>query len=325
MSTGICSCGTPTFGNLGDPNCVISQSVLAMPIFIPRYKADGTRNTIDLAVDPLTYLNPAGIAGDYATLGAYIRDRVENSEWDAQERLYPSPRIEEPSFERTDVIYEVAASTTKYATGLGGVRTWNMQLWGDSATYVMYRELKKFGCSALDVFYIDINGAIWGIKDDETTSVIRGYEMGSNTWEVFKQLATSTTVAKLNITFDLSNSECEENSYAITATELGYQATTLRGLISAYIDVDNTDLSTVVANVKTSYGTAKTASMVVGLDDADFIVTDALGTVLPHTGTVENPNGTYTIAMTSPLTVTDIYTVKVVTPTYDVTNGTFTA
>ena len=261
----------------------------------------------------------------YATLGAYIRDRVENSEWDAQSRLYPSGKVEEPSFERTDPIYEVAASTTKYATGLGGVRTWNMQLWGDRATYTMYRELKKFGCSALDVIYIDINGALWGVKDSEQSTEIRGYEMGANTWDVFNQLATSTTVSKLNITFDLANDECEENSYAITASELGYSGTTLRGLISAYIDVDNTDLSTVVATVNTSYGTAKTAQKVVGLDDADFIVTDALGAVLPHTGTVENPNGTYTIAMTSPLTVTDIYTVKVVTPTYDVTNGTFTA
>jgi hypothetical protein len=325
MSTGICSCGTPTFGNLARPNCVISQKALAFPIMIPRYKSDGSRNTIDLAVDPLTYLDAEGNAGSFATLGAYIKDRIENSEWDAQERFYPMPRVENATFERTENVYEVAPSTTKYATGLGGVRTWNMELWGSDSAYQIYRELKKFGCSSLDVFYIDLDGAIWGIKDNDQNSVIRGYEMGSNTWDVFKQLATDTTVPKLNITFDLSNAECEENSYAITASELGYQATTLRGLISAWIAVDNTDLSTVVATVNTSYGSAQTTQKVVGLVDADFIVTNALGTVLAHTGTVENPNGTYTISMTAPLTVTDAYTVKVVTPTYDVTNGTFTA
>lgn len=325
MSTGICSCGTPTFGNTARPNCVISQGALAMPILIPRYKADGSRNTIDLAVDPLTYLNPAGIAGDYATLGAYIRDKVENSEWDAQERYYPMPRVENATFERTDKVYEVAPSTTKYATGLGGIRTWNMELWGDNSAFQIYRELKKFGCSDLDVFYIDLAGAIWGIKDDDKTSVIRGYEMGPNTWDVFKQLATDTTVGKLNVTFDLSNAECEENSYAITAEELGYQATSLRGLISAYVAVDNTDLSTVVATVSTFYGTAADSQKVLGLEDAEFIVTDALDAVLPHTGTVENGDGVYTITMTAPLTVTDVYTVNVVTPTYDVTGGDFVA
>ena len=326
MSTGICSCGTPTFGNLARPNCVISQGALAFPVIIPRYKADGTRNTIDLAVDPLTYLDPDGNAGNYATLGAYIKDRIENSAWDAQERFYPMPRVENATFERTEQTYEVAPSTTKYKIdGIGGVRTWNMELWGKDAVNQIYRELKKFGCSSLDVFYIDIQGAIWAIKDDEKTSVIRGYEMGSNTWDVFKDYATDTTVEKLKITFDLSNAECEENSYAITASELGYQATTLRGLISAWIDVDNTDLSTVVATVNTSYGSAMESQKVVGLEDADFIVLDALNAVLPHTGTVENPNGTYTITMTAPLTVTDTYTVQVVTPTYDVSNGTFVA
>ena len=325
MSTGICSCGTPTFGNLARPNCVISQKALAFPIMIPRYKADGSRNTIDLAADPLTYLNPLGVAGDYATLGAYIKAKIEDSEWDAQERFYPMPRVENATFERTENVYEVAPSTTKYATGLGGVRTWNMELWGSDSAYQIYRELKKFGCSSLDVFYVDLGGAIWGIKDNDQDSVIRGYEMGSNTWDVFKQLATDTTVPKLNITFDLSNAECEENSYAITSEELGYQATSLRGLISGWVDADNTDLSTIVATVNTYYGSAKVSQKIVGLVDADFIIKDAAGTVLAHTGTVENPNGTYTITMTAPLTVTDAYTVKVVTPTYDVANGSIIA
>ena len=75
MSSVICSCTASTFGNLARPNCVISQKALAFPVISPRYKADGSRNTIDLSVDPLTYLNPAGVAGDYATLGAYMKEQ----------------------------------------------------------------------------------------------------------------------------------------------------------------------------------------------------------------------------------------------------------
>ena len=55
MSTGICSCGSPSFGNTGRPNCVIEQKVLAFPVIAPRFKKDGSRNTIDLAQDPLDY------------------------------------------------------------------------------------------------------------------------------------------------------------------------------------------------------------------------------------------------------------------------------
>ena len=61
--------------------------------------------------------------------------------------------------------------------------------------------------------------------------------------------------------------------------------------------------------------------------DADFIVEDAAapGVPLAHTGTVENPDGTYTITMTAALTATDTYIVKGSATGYDVTDGSFVA
>lgn len=325
MSEAICSCETPAYGNLGRTNCVIEQGALSSILIVPRYKADGTRNTLDLAVDPLTLLNPAGVAGDYATMGAYIKDKTDNAAWPAQERFYPSPRVRNATFERTETAYETAASGEKFRLSSGGVRSKKMELWAKDAVSQIYRELKKFGCTELDEYDVDVNGAIWGIKDDATTSVIRGYEMATETFDVFKDYATDASVNKLMLSFDLDNAECEENSYAITANELGYKATALKGLISGYTSSDNTDLSTVVVDVTTRYGSASTYQPIVGLLDANFIVTDAIGTVLAHAGTVENPDGTYTIDMTAPLTVTDVYTVNVVTTTYDVAGSSFTA
>ena len=326
MSTGICSCETPAFGNMARPNCVIEQKALAFPVIVPRYKADGTRNTIDLAVDPLLLLNPAGVAGDYATIGAYIKDKTDNAAWDAQERFYPMPKVENASFERTETVYETAPSTQKYKLDSGGVRSWKMELWAKDSVFQIYRELKKFGCSELDVFYIDVAGAIWGIKDDASTSVIRGYEMSSETWDVFKDYATDTTVSKLMVSFDLENSECEENSYAITSDELGYKATALKGLISGYTSADNTDLSTIVVDVTTRYGSASTYQPIVGLLLANFLVVDSLAGAVAVTSVTENPNGTYTLATTAPMTVTDTYTVNVVdASTYDVASSSFVA
>jgi hypothetical protein len=327
MSTGICSCETPAFGNMARPNCVIEQGTLSFPIIVPRYKADGSRNTLDLAVDPLTLLNPAGVAGDYATMGAYIKDRIENSAWSAQERFYPLPKVKNATFERSETVYETSANGEKYKiAGVGGVRSKKMELWAKDAVSQLYRELKKFGCSELDEFDVDVNGAIWGIKDDASNSVIRGYEMSSETWDVFKDYATDTTVNKLMISFDLENSECEENSYAITAEELGYKATSLKGLISGYASADNTDLSTVVVDVTTRYGSASTYQPIVGLLSANFLVVDTLAGPVAVTTVTENPNGTYTLAMTAPLTVTDTYTVIVLdTPTYDIASSSFVA
>jgi len=313
MSSGICSCESPTFGNMGRPNCVIEQKALAFPMFFPRFKANGDRNTIDLAS---------------ATLGQDIKDLINAT--DPQERLYPMPRVESSTFDRTDTVYETAPSTRKYKIeGVGNVRTWAMELWAKSATHNMLRELKKFGCSDIDAFYVDIAGAIWGILDKVTDTVLRGYEVSTETFDAFKIYATETTVGKIAVSFDLDSDECEENSYAITADELGYKATTLAGLISAYSVSDNPDLLTLSVDVHTFYGTAKKRKPVVGLLDAAFVVKDSGGVIIVHTtaALVENPDGTYllTFEVGTPLIAAGDYTVDVVAAGYEVASSAFTA
>ena len=328
MSTGICSCGSPSFGNTGRPNCVIEQKVLAFPVIAPRYKKDGSRNTIDLAQDPLTIADSNGDTGNYATIGAYILDRVENTNWDAQDRLYPLPKVENNVVERTETVYETTPSGTKYKIdGVGGVISFSFQLWGKDSVAQIQRELNKFGCSDVDFFYVDIAGAMWGIKDDSSNCVIRGYEISADTWDVFKVWATDTTVNKLSISFDLDNDECVENSYAYTADELGYKATSLKGLISARSISDNTDLTTVVVKVEADNGSACDYYDVAGLTGANFEIANASAPTvgLPNTGAVESPDGTYTVTMSSALVASDSYIVKVTASGYDVASSTFTA
>ena len=83
MGQVICSCDNPAFANLGRPNCVIEMKAVAFPIIVPRFKADGTRNTIDLTS---------------ATLGADIKALIQTSTA-LMERLYPFPRMENITFE----------------------------------------------------------------------------------------------------------------------------------------------------------------------------------------------------------------------------------
>lgn len=326
MSTGICSCEEKKFGNTGRPNCVIEQKALAFPIVVPRFGSNGSRNSLDLSVDPTTLLDPNGDAGNYASFGDYIKDKCENPAWAAEDRFYCMPRVESATFERTETVYETAPSTRKYKVeGVGGVRTWAMQLWAKAAVSGMHRELSNYGCSELDVFYVDIAGAIWGIKDDSTTSVIRGYEMSAETWDVFKEYATDTTVGKLMVSFDLDNEECEENSYGITAGELGYKATSLKGLISAYSTAEDPTDTTIEVVLITGYGTASKAGTITGLDNAAFTVTSDISGELAHTvAAVESPDGTYLLTMDVALVSGHVITVDTIANGYSVDSTKFT-
>jgi len=323
-----CNCGDVKFPNMGRPNCVIEQKTMAMPWFRSKFKKDGTKNYIDVNADPSTILDSNGAAGNYATLGDYVKDLAQNPNWDASERLYPLPRVEGATFERTETVFETAPSTKKYKIdGVGGVRTMAFQLWAKDAVNQLYRELKTVGCNDLEFYLIDIASTVWGIMDDPSTGLVRGYDLSAETFDVFKDYATDTTVQKLNVSVDFDNEECEENSYAITADELGFKATQIKGLQSASIVADNTDLSTIVATVSTGFLTAQNPGKVVGMLDAAFIVEDlaAPGVPLAHTGTVENPDGTYTISMTVALTATNTYIIKASATGYDIADGSFEA
>lgn len=311
MSATICSCGDPTFGNLGRPNCVIEMKAIAFPIIIPRYKADGvTRNTINV-------LSP--------TLGADIQALVSAST-PSTERIYPFPRCENVTTSRTETVFETAASTRKYKIqGVGGVRSFLFELWGKEAANQILRELKKYGCTEVDFFLVDVAGSIWGIKDDVTDTILRGYEMSTETFDAFKEYATDTTVAKSMISWDLDNQECEENSYAITAGELGYNATSLRGLVSAFqalTPISNTTASDVVF---TGFGSAGDRDDVVGLLIGNFTVENLdvpAGNIA--LSVLEGPDGTYLIT-TSAQTAGENHRVTVLATGYDVATQDFVA
>ena len=275
MSANICSCESPSFPNMNRPNCVIEQRALAFPAFMPRFKADGTRNTIDITS---------------ATIGTDIQALVNAA--DPLQRLYPMPRMENVTWERTDTVFEEAPSTRKYIVpGVGGVRTLNGELWGKNAVNQMLRELKKLGCSEVDLYYFDVAGNIWGIKDNVTDSVMRGYAVSTETFDAFKDYATDTTVPKIMVSLDFDNAECEENSYAITQEELGYNAAnTIKGLFTGLMNLEELVDGTVTLTAFTGYGSANNRHDIVGLDAITPSITLALYNVTQATA-MTTPTG----------------------------------
>jgi len=288
------------------------MKALAFPIIVPRYKADGTtRNSLDLT-------SP--------TLGADIKALIQTSTA-LLERIYPFPRCENITFERTETVYETAPSTRKYKiAGVGGVRTFKFETWGKDAVHQILRELKKIGCSDVDFYLADVGGSLWGIKDNELDTVMRGYEMAIETYDSFKEYATDITTQKAMISWDMNNAENEENAYAITSEELGYSATTLRGNISGMQIVTPLTNTTLTSEVVDGFGSAAVRDHIVGLVQANFTVENVdvpAGDII--SGVNENPDGTYTIT-TSAQTLGENYKVTVINAMgYDVADGTFVA
>ena len=312
MSTIICSCGDPQFANTGRPDCVIEMKALSFPILVPRFKANGQRNTIDT---------------QSATIGSQILAKLQTGT-PVLERFYPIPRAENVSFERSETVYETAPSGRKVKIdGVGGVRTMRFELWSKEAVHQILRELKKIGCTDVDVYLVDVAGNLWGIKDNPGDQFMRGYEMATETFDAFKEYATDTTTQKIMLSFDLDNAECEENSYAITPGELGYKATTLTGLISASqvaIELTNVQMQTTVS---TGFGSAVTLGKVKGLTLANFIVTGSVSGAVAISGVTETADGVYALDHLDPAVAPgETITIQVGNATgYDVSNGSFVA
>ena len=326
MSEIICECGDPKFGHVGRPNCVITQKTLAFPMFVPRINSNGNRNFLPA--------NAAGITAynlEYGTAHTTLAEVIDSLTTVANplDRAYPGLRVENATFPRTDTVFETAPSGRKIkVAGAGGVRSWLMELWGSDAAHGVLRAYSEFGCSDLDVYYIDVTGNLWGIQDDPTSGIVRGYEMDTESFDSFLQYATDTTSQKINLAWDLDALECEQNAWVITSAEYGKKFTSITPLIQADSGADNTSTTVIEAKIWEGFGTAGNKGDIVGLTTASFIVADSTGTPFPHVAATTyvvdaNGFGTYTMTMDAVMAVGD-WTVDTTAPGYDVPTANFT-
>lgn len=312
MSVTSCSCTNPQFPDLGRPNCVIRKKKTAFIGVMARYNASGVENVIDATS---------------ATLGADITALIAATTAPL-ERLYLFPKMEEVTYARTETAYQTAASGRKFKLeGEGGVRTFNGMLMGDDGVEEHARQLQKLGCTEFVAFEITTDGYIWGVMDDVTTGDLRGYHIETETFDSFIQRAVDGSTNGIMISFDFEDDKDFVNSYAITAEELGYRATSLRPLIGATCTAEEATATTITATVTTGFGTAGVQGKVVGLLTANFtVVSDTGPVVVTAVETVPGVSGIYTLThLTTEILPTDLVTVSVTATGYNVADGTFTA
>ncbi len=308
MASSNCTCDDNALGNLGRPKCVTEMPAIAFPIFFPRFDEDGARNTINVA-------SP--------TLGQDIKDMIQVDS--DTFRIYPTPKTENVTSERTETVYETFPSGKKQKIeGVGGIRTFMFELVGKDAVNAILRELQRYGCSDLDFGLVDVNGGLWLHKDDPNSTEATGFMMDSGTFDAFKVYATDTTTGKINLSFDLDRYENEAEGYVLTSNELGYRATTLSGLITGYQESVALTTTTAKVEVFDGFGTASDTNEIVGLLTANITAyndTDGAPLVVAAAETLP---GTYTLTYTAP-TALDVIRVSVLAPGYEIADTTFVA
>ena len=306
MATGICSCELPTFPSMGRPNCVIEMRTMAFPIIVPRFKADGvTRNELD----------PTS-----ATIGTEIKALLLASV-DAEARIYPFPRVEEPTFERSDSVMEEAPSGRKFRIfGQGGIYTLNFKTYAKDAVAPLLAQAERLGCSDFDFFYVSVDGNLWG---QLVNGKLRGYEADSSSYDAFKEFATDATVEKLNVMWDLDQDLALGSSYAITEEELGYKATTLSANIHASQTLTASTATSLICKVNDGFGAAGVTSNVTGLLSGDFTLTNA-GVTVAATAT-ENPAGSGTYELTIVSQGGDVVKLSILKAGYEIDDATVTS
>lgn len=318
MSADNCICGSPAALYFGSPGCNLEMKQTAFPIFQYRYKADGTRNSIDVSSPTLG----ADIVAKLSTSTAII------------ERLFPTTKVRNQTVPRTDDAYEATSNGDQFELeGEGGIYSFLFEYYESGAAFAIARQFLQMGCTDIDMYLVTIDGNIWGTKTSDTSTDFYGYKLSKSTIKNFFSFAVPGNVSKNMFRADLDAFECVENSYAITAQEMidtgGISGTDIVPLTAGFQTLTSPSNTTLQTVVYMSYGSASTRKPIVNLAPGgvatNFTVYDetADAPIVPS-GAVESPAGTYLITVPA-MTATNIIRVEVAATGFGVANATVAA
>lgn len=274
-----CSCGG-RLGNTGIDNCVIEFKTTNNFILVSTYKADSTKNFIDLTTP--------------ATVGAAVLALTQAST-DSLERLYPLPFAEGITREKSDRTTDTAPSGNIYNVQ-DGLRQNHMEFYGQNASFSFMRELDKFGCTQLSYYAVDVAGTLEGYVDEDEPTKFYPVPMMNNSFYAMYAYATDTTIQKLMLDFNMKRNFDESQMYYLTAADLGYPATDLVGLIPVTVTVSNIVATGITATVLRPSQSAVATRPLTGLLAGDFAVYDVTGSaVVTVISATEGAPGVYAI------------------------------
>jgi len=295
-----CSCEVG-LGNTGTPNCEEIAKVGKKLIFVPTYKADGTRNGLDLTS-----------AIDNAVITALINAA------DQEERWYPAPNLENVEDVRADPITESANSGTSYFIQ-EGQRTF-VGLMFDQGS-VLLGKLQAMVCQQMSAYVVDKGASLIGVVDPSAPTIFRPIDIQDSTFYPRLVKATDTAIQKIQLNFTWSDLENDANLRMILATEVpDVSFLNLRGLLDVDAEYSNESTTTFTAALSLQYGTALAKNPVKGLVIGDFsLYNETTPGAVAITSVTESAPGVYDFVFPAQ-TASDVLTLTPTKNGYDFTN-----
>jgi hypothetical protein len=298
-----CDCDV-VFGNSGTPTCVSIGSVTFRLIGVPTYDSTGAKNFIDTT----------------ATLdSAYFTAALNNT--DSTKRWYPLPEMKNVEDVRGEDLTE-SFNDGSTAFIQEGSRTFT-GITIKNPSPVLLGKIKKWRCSEISVFVIDVDGNILG--DGSEADKLYPFKLDSETWSPKYMKTTDTTVAKIQIDYTYSKDEVDENIRMIAADETSVDVKDLDGLIDvnagAATSISTTGFST---ELTYDYGTAVTKQKFKGGVLADFTLYNETTTAsVTITSVTEATDGNYDFVIPAQ-TSADVLTLSLSKDGFEMTDLTVT-
>lgn len=273
-----CAC-QGTLSNTGTPE---KQRIAASGVkFIAvRMKADdGSFNQI-LASDTI----------DEAYLQARINDEDESRRW------YPIGEFRNQEDVRADAVTETLTSGENILTQQG-LRTYTGWLINYAPLYI--KALKSFKCFNFGVFIINDCGGLEGSITKDGTA-LRPVRVNNNNWNPTYVKQTPTVSAKVQLAFEFSQLEVDEDLRVISEDEITADLLEAEGLLPLAAAISNEALTGFDAALTVDYDIFVNSSkeVVPGWVITDFaLLNKTNNTSIAITSVTESPEGTYTFVI----------------------------
>jgi len=278
----VCKCDSGLV-NSGIPNCVTGFERIVKLFFVYQVANDGTSN---------------GIPCNQTIDEAFLTEKL--NEADSSKRWYPTGKISTVTEVRNDPTTETIDNVDFIVEK--GSRTFNgffVDTATSSPTYLKF--LKSAECPSIMYFGVDVNGTIVGIESVEGVGLVdtlQGLKIQQKSMFSRPVPATSTTIAKNELTFTLDQLVLDENIAFISAAEITADLLNANGLLDVTLDDLSSSVTELVIEAKLVYGSLCNKLPFSGadavLDWSLFNITEGLS--VPITTIVEDPAGTYTIS-----------------------------
>ncbi len=286
MSCTACKCNV-SLSNTGT-GCTPLIKVAKVPIMVPIYANDGTMNGIPFS----------------ATINqAYFDALVNNT--DPSKRWYPIPEVKDVKDVRAANIMEKFPDLSEVFI-MEAIRTFDGIIIGSAGTGAASPQLKgkieAARCAPVGFYFVDKDGNLIGKISSDGLS-LQPIQIQEQSLACMFVKYTDTTIQKLQLTFDYSTFELDEDLRMISCNEIGdADLLHLRGLLNVCSKATSITHTGFIVELDTEYGTPISPLTDKGLVKADFtLYYDTQKTTITITTVTESTvtPGVYTFVIPS--------------------------